>query len=429
MAAGRGTRLGADRPKALVPLGHGPDATPLVTHALRGVLSCPGLSDVVVVAPPDHLPEFTEAVELVRVPAEVGIQVVAGGAERTDSVAAGLAALPADVGIVLVHDAARACTPTAVFERVVAAVRDGHPAVIPAVRVSDTIKAVDAGNHVVATPERSTLRAVQTPQGFLRQTLERAHAQAGGAVTDDAGLVEAHGGAVYVVDGDPRSLKVTGPEDLATVAAWVQRTAAPALPGAMRPDGRDGSAGTAPGAHLVASVTPEDVGAGRQPVLLVLGGPPGVGKTTLARAWARHRRAVHVRVDTIEQALVRAGAAQIGPEGYAAASALAVDQLRLGLDVVADSVNPLPVTRRAWREQAALAGARVLEVELTCASAEHRDRVETREADIPGHHLPDWAGVQAAGYAPWAEAALSLDTTGQDVGDLVARIEEMLGVD
>lgn len=344
------------------------------------------------------MPELAAAVQVTAEVAErVQVSVVAGGAERADSVAAGLAALPADVGIVLVHDAARALTPTAVFQRVVAAVRHGHAAVIPAVRVIDTIKAVDLRDHVVSTPERSVLRAVQTPQGFLRETLESAHAHGGGAVTDDAGLVEANGGTVYVVDGDPRSLKVTGPEDLATIATWIPSA-------------------------LVAS----DAGTGRLPVLLVLGGPPGVGKTTLAQNWARPRRAVHVRVDTIEQALKRAGATQIGPEGYAAAYALAVDQLRLGLDVVADSVNPLPETRRAWREAGARAGATVLEVNLTCATAEHRARVQTRQGDIPGHEVPDWASVQAHDYRPWPEAALQLDTTGSGVEDLVARIEEAL---
>lgn len=194
---------------------------PLVTHALRGVLSCPDLTDVVVVAPPERMPELTEAVGLAPPPAPVRVQVVAGGAERTDSVAAGLRVLPGEVGIVLVHDAARALTPTSVFERVVAAVRHGHPAVAPALPVTDTIKVIDARGHVVSTPDRATLRAVQTPQGFLRETLELAHRESRGAVTDDAGLVEALGRAVFVVEGDPRALKVTGPQDLAIADGWV----------------------------------------------------------------------------------------------------------------------------------------------------------------------------------------------------------------
>lgn len=398
MAAGRGTRLGADRPKALVPLGHGSDAAPLVTHALRGVLSCPDLSDVVVVAPPDRMPELTAAVDLTGVDltsagaGQVRVTVVAGGAERSDSVAAGLAALPPGVGIVLVHDAARALTPPAVFERVVEAVRHGHSAVVPALPVTDTIKMVDARDHVVSTPDRNALRAVQTPQGFLRETLERAHHEAGGSVTDDAGLVESLGDAVFVVAGDPRSRKITDAEDLAVVGSWLSATPA----------------------------------RGATPVLLVLGGLPGTGKTTLARAWARSRRAAHVRVDTIEVALQRAGADQVGPQGYAAAYALAADQLALGLDVVADSVNPLPVTRAAWREVASASGATVLEVELTCAATEHRERVEGRAADIEGHQLPDWAAVQGADYAPWPQAHLSLDVTRVDVSDLVAHVEQAL---
>ncbi|WP_342454500.1 2-C-methyl-D-erythritol 4-phosphate cytidylyltransferase [Ornithinimicrobium cryptoxanthini] len=395
MAAGRGTRLGADLPKALVPLG----AVPIVTHALRGVLSCPGLTDVVVVAPPDRMPELTEAVRLAPPAAPVEVQVVAGGAERTDSVAAGLAAMPGGVGIVLVHDAARALTPANVFERVVAAVRHGHPAVTPALPVTDTIKIVDARGHVVSTPDRAALRAVQTPQGFLRETLELAHREARGAVTDDAGLVETLGRAVFVVEGDPRALKVTGPQDLAIADGWV------------------------------ADVTRHDGQPPVPPVLLVLGGRPGTGKTTLARAWAAARGAAHARVDTIEQALLRAGDApdrSPGPEGYAAAYAVAADQLTLGLDVVADSVNPLAVTRQAWQEVARRAGARVLQVELTCAGAEHRRRVDTRTADIPGHLVPRWEEVLTSGYEPWPEADLSLDTTGQPVVELVAAVETAL---
>ena len=361
--------------------------------------------------------ELTAAVDLTRVDltgigvtsagaGQVRITVVAGGAERGDSVAAGLAALPPEVGIVLVHDAARALAPPAVFKRVVEAVRQGHSAVVPALAVTDTIKVVDARDHVVSTPDRNALRAVQTPQAFLRETLERAHHAGGESVTDDAGLVESLGDAVFVVAGDPRSRKVTDAEDLAVVGSWL----APA--------------------------------SGSSPVLLVLGGLPGTGKTTLARAWAARRTAAHVRVDTIEQALVRAGAQQsgsagaqqmrpegahqAGPEGYMVAYAVAADQLALGVDVVADSVNPLQITRQAWRDVADGAGVRVLEVELTCATKEHRERVEGRKADILGHRVPDWSAVQDADYAPWPQADLCLDTTGADVTDLVAQIEQVL---
>lgn len=340
------------------------------------------------------MPELTAAVDLAGAAGQVSVMVVPGGSERSDSVAAGLAALPAGVGIVLVHDAARCLTPREVFERVVRSVRHGHPAVVPGLRVSDTIKTVDVCDHVVSTPDRSSLRAVQTPQGFLRETLERAHEHGSGTVTDDAGLVEAMGDLVLVVDGDPRARKITNAEDLAVVSSWAGTHGGPT------PDARP------------------------RPLLLVLGGLPGTGKTTLARAWAAARGAAHVRVDTIEQALVRSGTAQIGPEGYAAAYALAADQLALGLDVVADSVNPLPVTRKAWRAAARAVGADVLEVELTCPAPELRGRVETREADIKGHQLPDWASVQGSDYQPWPDSDLTLDTSTHQVTHLVALIED-----
>lgn len=145
------------------------------------------------------------------------MRVVAGGAERGDSVAAGLAALSGEVGVVLVHDAARCLAPGSLFDRVVAAVQAGAPAVVPGLPVVDTIKEVDESGHVVGTPDRTRLRAVQTPQGFQRDVLERAHAVSSEA-TDDAGLVERLGERVLVVDGDALALKVTTPGDLETAA-------------------------------------------------------------------------------------------------------------------------------------------------------------------------------------------------------------------
>ncbi|WP_347352449.1 2-C-methyl-D-erythritol 4-phosphate cytidylyltransferase [Intrasporangium sp.] len=244
VAAGSGTRLGAEVPKAFAPLA----GVPILGRALRGALSCPGLAEVVVVAPPGWL-ERAEQVcrsvgpapcaETVPVdpepraepapvdpepdppvhtpasfrPRQVEVTVVPGGAGRGDSVAAGLAALSARVGIVLVHDAARCLTPPEVFARVVGAVRAGAVAVVPGVAVVDTIKQVDPAGRVVATPDRARLRAIQTPQGFARAVLERAHAGAAEA-TDDAGLVERLGAPVLVVAGDERALKVTTREDL-----------------------------------------------------------------------------------------------------------------------------------------------------------------------------------------------------------------------
>ncbi|NUR80484.1 MAG: 2-C-methyl-D-erythritol 4-phosphate cytidylyltransferase [Dermatophilaceae bacterium] len=151
------------------------------------------------------------------------VTVVVGGAERGDSVAAGLAVLGEAVEIVLVHDAARCLTPVAVFDRVVTAVAGGAAAVVPGTLVVDTVKQVDADGFVVATPDRSALRAVQTPQGFRRDVLERAHAVSSDA-TDDAGLVERLGERVLVVEGDARALKVTTPADLEAAARLLAET-------------------------------------------------------------------------------------------------------------------------------------------------------------------------------------------------------------
>ena len=198
---------------------------PLLAHALRGVLSCAAVSEAVVVAPAAHRGDAESLADAVcrALGSAAAVTVVVGGAERGDSVAAGLAELGDAVEVVLVHDAARCLTPVAVFDRVVAAVRDGAAAVVPGTAVVDTIKQVGTDGYVVATPERSTLRAVQTPQGFRRDLLERAHA-GGSEATDDAGLVERLGERVLVVDGDPRALKVTTPDDLETAARILAET-------------------------------------------------------------------------------------------------------------------------------------------------------------------------------------------------------------
>jgi len=188
--------------------------TPLLEHAVSRALAAPEVAHVVVVAPASHL---SEAGAIASRSARGGdVDVVPGGAERTDSVAAGLRALRRDDGIVLVHDAARALAPAALFSRLVREVRGGHPAVVPGLPVADTVKQVDATGRVVGTPDRATLRAIQTPQAFLREVLEHAHAAAAGShATDDAGLVERVGGHVRVVAGDPLAFKITTPDDLA----------------------------------------------------------------------------------------------------------------------------------------------------------------------------------------------------------------------
>jgi 2-C-methyl-D-erythritol 4-phosphate cytidylyltransferase len=140
--------------------------------------------------------------------------VVAGGPTRSASVRAGLAAVPAEAEVLVVHDAARPLATPALFERVVAAVRAGADGAVPGLGVPDTIKRVDpATGHVVETLDRSALRAIQTPQAFSAAVLRRAH-ESGADATDDAALVEAAGGRVVVVDGDPANLKITGPDDL-----------------------------------------------------------------------------------------------------------------------------------------------------------------------------------------------------------------------
>ncbi|MFC3808701.1 2-C-methyl-D-erythritol 4-phosphate cytidylyltransferase [Terrabacter sp. MAHUQ-38] len=215
VAAGSGSRLGAGVPKAFVPLG----GVPLLGHALRGVLSCAAVAEVVVVAPESHRSVARSIAEDVcrGAGSTSRVTTVVGGAARGDSVAAGLRALGGEIDIVLVHDAARCLTPVEVFDRVAAAVAGGAVAVVPGTAVVDTIKQVDEAGFVVGTPERSALRAVQTPQGFRRDVLERAHAVSSDA-TDDAGLVERLGERVLVVDGDPRALKVTTPADLDAAA-------------------------------------------------------------------------------------------------------------------------------------------------------------------------------------------------------------------
>jgi len=171
---------------------------------------------VVIVAPGSHLDQARDLAGQ-----DPRIDVVAGGADRSASVVAGLAALRPDDGIVLIHDAARCLAPADLFARVIQAVREGHSAIVPALPVTDTIKVVDAQGLILETPDRETLRGIQTPQGFLREVLERAYANWTPA-TDDAGLVERIGGHVRVVDGDRRALKITSPADLTVATALLQ---------------------------------------------------------------------------------------------------------------------------------------------------------------------------------------------------------------
>lgn len=165
-------------------------------------------------------------------------------------------------------------------------------------------------------------------------------------------------------------------------------------------------------------------------MLYIFGGLPGMGKTTLATALARRRHAVFLRIDTIEQALRKPATTDIGPEGYQVAYKIALDNLRLGLAVVADSVNPLAITRAAWRETAVLAESPWVEIEVVCSDqAAHRTRIATRTSDIPGLKLPDWEAVTRRQYEPWDSEHLVIDTAHrtveQSIHDLLIRLNAL----
>lgn len=222
VAAGSGTRLGAGTPKAFV----GIDDRSVLHHALAGVLAGP-LAQVIVVAPADRVGDaLTEARAVAGSRGDL-VSVVAGGRTRQESVAAGLHAVWPDVDHVLVHDAARAFTPSAVFTRVEAALQAGHDAVLPVLPVIDTVKRVD-GARVVAALDRSELAAAQTPQGFRRTVLDAAYAAADADHTDDAALVQAAGHEVVTVSGDELAFKITGPADLDRARALLSEPSAPA---------------------------------------------------------------------------------------------------------------------------------------------------------------------------------------------------------
>ena len=213
VAAGRGERLGGDRPKAFAPL----RGRPLLAESLERLEASPRVDAIVVVAPPD----WEEPSILVA--EEIGAGKVAacvpGGATRSGSVRIGVSEVPEDAEVILVHDAARPLLPERVVERVLDALERGADGAVPGLPVADTLKR-RSGADVTGTVDRSELVAVQTPQGFRAAKLRQALAGAVEEATDCAAFVEAAGGRVEVVEGDPALLKVTTADDLAR-AAWL----------------------------------------------------------------------------------------------------------------------------------------------------------------------------------------------------------------
>lgn len=164
-------------------------------------------------------------------------------------------------------------------------------------------------------------------------------------------------------------------------------------------------------------------------MLVVFGGLPGTGKTTLAQQVADRLGATYLRIDTIEQALRSslALADDVGPAGYVIAYAICEANLAFGRAVVADCVNPLPVTRAAWRDVATRTASPIVEIEVICSDeAEHRRRVESREIDIPGLIPPTWAAVVARDYEPWSEPRMVVDTANTTTTEAVFAIVDAI---
>jgi 2-C-methyl-D-erythritol 4-phosphate cytidylyltransferase len=216
VAAGRGERLGEDRPKAFVRLGD----LPLLAEPLRRLDESEWVDSIVIVAPP----EWEEPAILLaeEIGASKASSCVAGGDTRVDSVRAGVGEVPEDAAVILVHDAARPLLPDDLVPRLLDALQEGYDGAVPGLPVSDTLKRVRAA-EVVETIPREDLVAVQTPQAFVAPVLRAAVAPSNTVLqaTDCAALVEAKGGRIKVVAGDERLLKVTTRADLERIAAWL----------------------------------------------------------------------------------------------------------------------------------------------------------------------------------------------------------------
>ncbi|MCS7007723.1 MAG: 2-C-methyl-D-erythritol 4-phosphate cytidylyltransferase [Thermoleophilia bacterium] len=213
-AAGSGERLGLERPKAFAALA----GRPLLAESVERLDRCPWIDGLVVAAPPGwEEPAILLAEE---VAASKVAACVTGGSTRAESVRAGMAEVPEDVLVVLVHDAARPLVTDALVERVLAPLSEGFDGVVPALEVTDTLKRVE-GREVVETVPRDGLVRAQTPQAFLARTLRSALAGDLASATDCASLVERRGGRVAIVEGDPKLVKITTPADLRLVETWV----------------------------------------------------------------------------------------------------------------------------------------------------------------------------------------------------------------
>jgi 2-C-methyl-D-erythritol 4-phosphate cytidylyltransferase len=213
VAAGRGERLGLDRPKAFANLRD----RPLLAESLERLEASEWIDSIVVAAPPG----WEEPVILLAEELGCGkvVESVTGGATRAASVRAALAEVSEDAVVVLVHDAARPIVPEEVIERLLTALNEGWDGAIPVLPLPDTVKRVD-GDQVVETVDREGLAMVQTPQAFVATALRDAVAS-GGEASDCSALVEARGGRIKAVPGDPRLVKVTEPADLELVASWL----------------------------------------------------------------------------------------------------------------------------------------------------------------------------------------------------------------
>lgn len=214
-AAGRGERLGSDRPKAFARLG----GRPLLAESLERLDNSDWIDAIVIAAPPDwEEPSILVAEEIAATKVS---SAVTGGESRSESVRLALEEVPEEAAVVLVHDAARPLLSEDVIGRVLAPLSEGWDGVVPVVPLADTVKRIE-GDRVVETLSRDDLVAVQTPQAFLTDVLRRAVSGDVSSATDCASLVESQGGRIKVVEGDPRLLKVTEADDLALVESWLE---------------------------------------------------------------------------------------------------------------------------------------------------------------------------------------------------------------